>query len=183
MITAMIYKLIQELSKRFDIDSKMATLPAKCSFFDPRYKQFKAKSGLTQALVKSWIKEELQPLTPMEAEYTEHIQPSALDFIFNPGQHNNMSSVDQQFEDYLSEPELDWNAGPLEWWRKREKKYPLLSRLAKKYLCIPATSVSSERVFSTVGNIVTPRRNYLSTTNVATNVFLYQNRVYLDEIY
>ena len=34
-----------------------------------------------------------------------------------------MSTVDQQFQDYLSEPELDWNADLLEWWGMVEKAW------------------------------------------------------------
>ena len=34
-------------------------------------------------------------------------------------------------------------ANPLNWWREQECEYPLLSKLAKRYLCIPGTSVSS----------------------------------------
>jgi len=74
------------------------------------------------------------------------------------------------------------NMDPFEWWKSHEKKFPLVAQLAKKYLCIPATSFASERVFSTAGNIVTPQRNCLATENVATNVFLYQNRNYLYEV-
>lgn len=33
-------------------------------------------------------------------------------------------------------------ASPLNWWREHECEFPLLSQLAKRYLCIPGTSVS-----------------------------------------
>ena len=59
------------------------------------------------------------------------------------------------------------------------KKYSILSSLAKKYLSIPATSVSSERCFSTAGNIVTAKRSCLLPKNVDMLIFLYQNRKYL----
>jgi hypothetical protein len=35
-------------------------------------------------------------------------------------------------------------ANPLFWWQQRELKFPILSNLAKRFLCIPATSASSE---------------------------------------
>lgn len=48
--------------------------------------------------------------------------------------------------------------------------------LAKQYIAIPATSVSSERGFSISGNIVTLKRTCLLTKNLNMLAFLYQNR-------
>ncbi|KAK7938938.1 hypothetical protein WMY93_002264 [Mugilogobius chulae] len=51
-------------------------------------------------------------------------------------------SADEGLKKYLVVPSED----PLEWWRFYEGNFPLLSRQAKRYLCIPA----AEPVFSTV---------------------------------
>ena len=64
---------------------------------------------------------------------------------------------------------------PLAWWRENESCFPLLSKIAKKYLCIAATIVASERVFSTSGYIVNPRRNKLKAENVDMFTFLAKN--------
>lgn len=40
--------------------------------------------------------------------------------------------------------------------------YPFISKLAKRYLCIPGTSVSAERVFSTAGDIITAQQSTLT---------------------
>jgi hypothetical protein len=40
---------------------------------------------------------------------------------------------------------------PLDWWRLHQHDFVYLSKLAAKYLSIPATSAPSERVFSTAG--------------------------------
>jgi hypothetical protein len=35
-------------------------------------------------------------------------------------------------------------ANPLSWWRTKQEKFPLLAKIALKYLSIPATSAPSE---------------------------------------
>lgn len=64
---------------------------------------------------------------------------------------------------------------PLEWWKKHEKRFPLVAKLARKYLCIPATSSPSERAFSKSGNIVSCHRASLKPTRVNQLVFLALN--------
>ncbi|XP_029958862.1 zinc finger BED domain-containing protein 1-like isoform X2 [Salarias fasciatus] len=66
-------------------------------------------------------------------------------------------------------------ANPLNWWKEHECEYPLLSNLAKRYLCIPGTSVSSERVFSTAGDIITAQRSTLSPEHLDQILFLQKN--------
>ena len=50
---------------------------------------------------------------------------------------------------------------PLCWWKENLHRYPILSKLARKYLCIPATSVPTERAFSSASNIVNAKRSCL----------------------
>ena len=64
---------------------------------------------------------------------------------------------------------------PLKWWKENSHKLPPLSKLAKKYLCIPATSVPSEQAFSLAGYIVNQRRACLLPENVNMLVFLAEN--------
>lgn len=64
---------------------------------------------------------------------------------------------------------------PLLWWKAKQDRYPLLSKYAKQLLGIPATSVASERVFSTAGDVVTAQRACLSGEQVDMLVFLKTN--------
>ena len=66
---------------------------------------------------------------------------------------------------------------PLQWWKKREHQFPTLSRLAKRYLAIPATSVKSERLFSDGGNTITAKRNALLPEFACELILLHANRV------
>lgn len=77
----------------------------------------------------------------------------------------------QYFEDQLI-PRQNY---PLEWWCENSKHYQGLAKLAKKYLCITATSVSSERLFSKAGELVSHKRSRLKPKNVDMFFFLNQN--------
>ncbi|XP_029980223.1 zinc finger BED domain-containing protein 4-like [Sphaeramia orbicularis] len=52
---------------------------------------------------------------------------------------------------YLQEPFIPRSADPLAYWKERAVVFPHLHKLSKKFLCIPATSVPCERVFSKAG--------------------------------
>ena len=84
-------------------------------------------------------------------------------------------SIENELSSYLRSGCLDREANPLQWWREHEVAHPALSRLAKKYLCVPATSSPSERIFSWSGNIVTCQRASLKPDTVDKLVFLAQN--------
>uniref|UniRef100_G3N9Y2 HAT C-terminal dimerisation domain-containing protein n=1 Tax=Gasterosteus aculeatus TaxID=69293 RepID=G3N9Y2_GASAC len=59
---------------------------------------------------------------------------------------------------YFGEQPLSKTQSPLSWW----KWFPALASLAKSFLCIPATSTPSERLFSAAGNIASKKRASLS---------------------
>lgn len=72
---------------------------------------------------------------------------------------------------------------PLLWWKGRVDKYPLFSKYAKQLLGMPATSVASERVFSTAGDVVTAQRACLSGDQVDMLVFLKHNIIIPDDLF
>lgn len=76
---------------------------------------------------------------------------------------------------YSSEPEIHRNCSPLQWWKNRANQYPALSYLAKRHLAVVATSVPSERVFSTAGQVVSARRSRLTPHNVKKIMFMHYN--------
>lgn len=76
---------------------------------------------------------------------------------------------------YQNEREINRNGNPLEWWCSNRKKYPILSQLAFKYLCITATSSPSERMFSATGQLTSDRRSRLTPDNVDILLFLQKN--------
>lgn len=60
---------------------------------------------------------------------------------------------------YLEERILTRNSDPLTWWEERKFAFPNLYKVMKSRLCVPATSVPSERMFSKTGQICNERRS------------------------
>lgn len=175
--------LAETLCIRFQMESQREiSISQKASFLDPRHKDLQAEPILQRAAIREVIQLEATSLISTEAESSvQTYSNSALDFLFKKPENTHLSSAAQQVQLYLCEPQIDINMDPFEWWKSHEKKFPQLARLAKKYLCIPATSVASERIFSTAGNIVSPQRNCLASENVSTNVFIFQNKFLLEQ--
>ena len=84
-------------------------------------------------------------------------------------------AIAAELNSYLTLPKLDEEEDPLAFWKERRVNFPMLSKLARKYLCIPATSSPSERLFSAAGNVVTCQRSCLKPGKVDMLVFLTKN--------
>ena len=83
--------------------------------------------------------------------------------------------IQQELNTYFAEKPAPADTEPLFWWKMNAPRYSFLSILARKFLCIPATSVPSERIFSAAGYIVSKLRASLSPENVDALLFLRQN--------
>lgn len=96
------------------------------------------------------------------------------------------SPIELELDMFYSTPQPDDSSvHVLDWWKEREDRMPLLATLVRKLLCIPATSASSERMFSTSGQIVSDRRSNLNPENVNKLVYLHTNlrKVDVKELY
>ncbi len=58
------------------------------------------------------------------------------------------------------------------WWHANENRFPVLSTLARRFLCIQVSSAASERGFSTLSHVVTALRSSLTEKHVCEAVFL-----------
>ena len=60
-------------------------------------------------------------------------------------------------------------------WLLKKDQYPTLFQLSMKYLCIPATSAPSERVFSVASKIISKFRNRLNHDTAGSILFVHGN--------
>jgi hypothetical protein len=74
------------------------------------------------------------------------------------------------------------NIDILGFWKKTEPSLPLLSWLARRVFCIPASSSASERAFSTGGKVVSPSRTLLNAEMAEDLIWLKKNFDVLDPL-
>nr|XP_022910339.1 zinc finger BED domain-containing protein 1-like [Onthophagus taurus] len=141
------------------------------TFLDPR---FKNKERFTGSLFQT--KRHFKNILQSSLEDTENEmnhnpkKKSAFDILF-PNENSAAADLNE-VDMYYSDCPIQKNMCPLQWWKNNENKYPKLSKYAKRYLSIPATSVSSERSFSKAGNVVNAKRACLKSDNVKKICFL-----------
>lgn len=83
-----------------------------------------------------------------------------------PPEKSAFERAEKEVQKYNTAAPLPLSESPLDWWKEHHHEYPLLAKLAKRYLCVPGTSFSAERVFSTTGDIVIAQRSSLTTEHV-----------------
>ncbi|XP_053158125.1 zinc finger BED domain-containing protein 4-like [Hemicordylus capensis] len=85
------------------------------------------------------------------------------------------SRAEQSVLQYLEEEAEDEESEPFLFWATRRKAWPDLATVAVRCLSCPPTSVSSERLFSMAGDVVTPLRSRLDAELAEQLVFLKLN--------
>ena len=177
--------ILRDLKTRYQNTLASQLLNNAC-FMDPRFKSLSFFSEREKDQVVSCIREEAEALEETETESPETEPPekrqkkestlmSLLEGIIEPSvEENKKEKVKKELDKYFC---IDGctDGKPLVWWKNYEGQFPLLAKLAKRYLCIPATSVPSERAFSAAGNVVNAKRACLLPENVNMLVFLSQN--------
>lgn len=87
----------------------------------------------------------------------------------------NKNSINEELNIYLNFPLIERTENPAVWWKNKTNDFPILSKIVKKFLTVPASSVYSERTFSEAGNIYRDSRNRLLPTNAEKLIFLHHN--------
>ncbi|CAF0804921.1 unnamed protein product [Adineta steineri] len=102
--------------------------------------------------------------TPKRMKKSESCQEDVLhDFAQNNESESDAEEDIDEVERYIKAKVVYMhNESLLAWWKKWSINYPQLSLLARSLLGVPASSATSERVFSTSGRILEERRQNLN---------------------
>ncbi len=92
------------------------------------------------------------------------------------GSSEKAELVDMEMKRFMALPIQDRETDPIKWWVTEGKpSFPYLYEAAIKHLVCPATSVPSERVFSTAGEVLSKKRNRLGSECANMIITLHSN--------
>ena len=127
----------------------------------------------------------MQEAGDLSRELRKSAMEDLLDEMFQtdvPTQDDNadvLTTIKREVDLYMAQLPTSLSSDPLVWWRDNATRFPYVATLARIYLGVPATSVPSERVFSTAGDIVTAQRSRLAGDHIDQLIFLKKNLDYV----
>ena len=192
-----------EIKRRFNLDgsdivTKVAILS---SALDPRYLQLKFLNEDQRYTVVDRLKQKVKELEADSEDNEDDAEqshgedegvgeqdtsvntekpPSALAFLLESDNSDadNLNDAEVQVNRYLTEPPLKCDEPGnccLDWWKINGGRFPQVAVLARRYLCVPPTSVPAERIFSTAGLVINKQRSSLTPENADMIIFLNKN--------
>lgn len=166
-------KLLEEITYRCGKIEQTNLLPI-CTLLDPRFKDMYFKDPIanskaqvhTNAFLRYNRRKQAQDVNVIINKYLTNIYVPWLNIIF-------ISFSDRdELRTYLERNVILRKDDPMIEWENSKTIYPELYKLARKYLCISATSVPSERLFSKAGATVSQSRNRLLGSTLSKLLFL-----------
>ena len=183
-------KISNSLKEHFS-DPQLEQFLLLAAVLDPRFKALKFLSSAKldevyahlQAATQRQYEQEHESESESEAPIPKRPrqQQDLLDYVESSGSEGGsspssaLSVVEKEIALYRREDQSERESNPLDWWRINAHRFKTVSVLARQVLMIPATSVPSERIFSTAGTIVNKKRAALKPKNVDCLLFLSTN--------
>jgi len=196
-IQAIKFSILTDFNKRIGEYKDIQPLLRLAALLDPRMKNLflgslNAKTKAAQQIIESLklydINTSLQEVN-LENQQKE-IVPTLKMMKFNEEKLEGIFGVkhlstterdkkEHEVLSYLDENEISLINDPLKWWNENKNRYPNVAKLATLILCIPATSVESERIFSKAGLIINASRASLSSKVADELIFISHNNIKL----
>ena len=166
------------------------------TFLDPRCRKMKHLSSEEYDEAKTKLSTEItfltMPIIPRTAAdnakdndedndpYLGSLYDSPSKIVSDTPQTNSITmhraAVQREIENYL-DPQLivSANTDPLAWWSQHKCQFPKIAVAARKWLCVPASSTPSERVFSHCGVALSAKRASMRGDALMNQVLLKNN--------
>ena len=192
-------EMIKSLKSRFAGIEENRLLSI-ATILDPCFKDKFFASNIIKMTVKEMLEEEIRKIVPSKDDTSQSRQESSevrsrsptppmpkrakkntllnmySEIIEDSGTSSSNSA--DEFEQFLSEPLVDYKAGsPFKWWHENKARFPILAQVARRFLSGTATSVPSERLFSQAGILYEEHRNRILPENAETLLFIKGNYV------
>lgn len=164
----------------------LQTLLSQICFLDPRFKSLPFMNDSEKAEVRNTIAQAAAWLIPQGSssdggtsnEPQRKKQKRSLASLFEgiiPQQHvvettSDNTVIQRELQKYCTEEALSLTSDPMQWWSNNCHRFPILQKLARKYLCIPASST----IYSN-GAAVSDKRAALPASNIRNLLFLHYN--------
>lgn len=186
MVITLKHQIISRLKPFEDND-----LVTQAALLDPRYKKL-AFSNVSEQKLTNALNKLKQKVCSVQVEDTNSTQIQQIDesstsssllwksfdeqFNRHRASHNPQAAGIIELDKYMNEPIINRYENPLTWWNSRKPQYPrLVPDLVLKRLCITATSVPCERLFSKTGMTLNDERNWIKPSKASKVLFLNQN--------
>ncbi|XP_015788968.1 zinc finger BED domain-containing protein 1 [Tetranychus urticae] len=82
------------------------------------------------------------------------------------------NKIAAELRNYLDHRTFNITSDPIEIWEHHKTLFPSLHKIAKKYLCIPASAIPAERLFTGVGSLVTRKRCLIEPNQMENTLML-----------
>jgi len=172
------HALLEEIGKPDRFRQPTAAMKIAATL-DPRRKSLEflltaAERDAAFNLLLEKLRVEFPDLHPEPAPVRDEMD---LDLLAPPVAPDAVDVLALEVTRYRSTPECDGKQElPLVWWKRHSTIFPHISRLARRYLALPASSAPSERVFSRLNVTVTARRASLLPEKVERLILVHENR-------
>ena len=196
VIKAMKREMAKNLESRYQEPIVKEMLDFAC-FVDPRFKSMPfLDTNEREALQEDFLAEVMMHVIPeqederpdSDSDQADQEPPSKkpktglgmlLGNMFNiPVEKRRMSireKAEKEMRLYMQEPSPFVDVNVLEWWKENCNRFPAIAEVARRRLCIPATSTPAERLFSKAGCIINSKRAVLDPDNASMLCFLAEN--------
>lgn len=190
---------------KLDSIEAVETVPVIASVLDPRYRDPLYLSVEQRANIKDSLLKVMSSHCPkdperiksfMDTNQSENGLPaelrlggnpaklnfSALEFLLGrhilmdqPNQAVNSEAEFKLYMDNVMNPPANTDSSPYSWWQGNRQRFPNLAGMAKRFLCIPSTSSSPEKLFREDGMLYNSSRAQLEPDCVDFILFLNSN--------